>query len=117
MPASFGIDVELPRSRYADLTRAGLSRSSLAWPEKRIRPPSMMWARWPGPGTARRRAGSGRSDQRLGQDHHLLLAAGQGPGGSGEPLAELGNSSRTRARPDWACALVRAELVTRRCQD
>src|SRR5580704_16435382 len=34
----------LPRSRYADLSRAGLSRSSLDGPEKRIRPPSMMWA-------------------------------------------------------------------------
>ena len=29
-------------------------------------------------------------DQRLGQHHHLLLAAGQGPGGGRQPLAELG---------------------------
>ncbi|HTX27375.1 MAG TPA: hypothetical protein VME19_10190 [Streptosporangiaceae bacterium] len=34
----------LPRSRYADLSRSGFARSSLAGPEKRIRPPSMIWA-------------------------------------------------------------------------
>ncbi len=33
---------------------------------------------------------AGLADQRLGQHDHLLLAAGQGPGGSREPPGELG---------------------------
>jgi hypothetical protein len=34
----------LPRSRQADWSSSGCPRSSLAGPEKRIWPPSMMWA-------------------------------------------------------------------------
>ena len=51
---------------------------------------------------------AGLRDQRLGQHDHLLLAAGQGPGGGGEPLAELGEQLEDPARPAWACSRVSA---------
>ena len=51
---------------------------------------------------------AGLADQRLGQHHHLLLAAGKGPGGRRQPPRELREQLETRSRPDWACSRVSA---------